>query len=106
MTEKKTFKNPTIEMELDGAVWVVTDDDWPNSWAKQFRTDEWDMEVTFTKKVKPKVDGTATLELYPKPLTIVAISDDRVWLQDPDRSEVNFVRRFDQLQNVKPWQPA
>ena len=49
MTEKKTFKNPTqLTVYADHSVYVrTTDDQW------SLTMDEWDMEVTFTKKVKP-----------------------------------------------------
>lgn len=100
MTEKKTFKNPRdMAVYNDGSIYVKD----TNS---AFNYNEWDMEVTFIKKVKPEVGGTATLENYTTIFTIIAISDGRAWLQDPSNQAQNFVRRFDQLRNVEPWRPA
>jgi hypothetical protein len=102
MTEivKKTFSTKTDNgsLQYGSGIYFYNGNEFP--------ADEWDMEVTFTKKVRIEVGGTATVENYTTVFTIIAISDGRAWLQDPNNQAQNFVRRFDQLQNVKPWQPA
>lgn len=102
MAEKKTFKGvelgtyyPAPEIPWE---WIVG--------GQHFKHTEWDMEVTFTKKVRPEVGGTANLAIGGPDYTVIAVSGDRVWLQDTNDEYVNFVRRFDQLVDVKPWQPA
>lgn len=103
MTEKKTFKNQRVAWQYEPMMrkygWCVEDE-------PCFFAEDWDMEVTFTKKVNPEVGGTATLENYSTIFTIIAVSDGRVWLQGPNNQAQNFVRRFDQLRNVEPWRPA
>lgn len=108
MSEKKTFKNPDLTVFNDGSGWKITPEGVTtySGSHKWFRSKEWDMEVTFTKKVKPEVGGTANLAIGGPYYTVIAVSGDRVWLQDVNDEYVNFVRRFDQLVDVKPWQPA
>lgn len=112
MTEKKTFKiNGPNGMGLGHnallRVWEVFGvQPELEEGINRFDPLEWDMEVTFTKEARPEVGGTATLENYTTVFTIIAVSDGRVWLQDPGNQAQNFVRRFDQLRNVEPWQPA
>jgi hypothetical protein len=83
---------------LGKLVWNVGDEAYPQR--------DYDMKITFTKKVSPEVGGTAKLGNYPAFLKIIAINDDRVWLQDPVNESTNFVRRFDQLVDAQPWQPV
>lgn len=105
MSEKKTFKNPKLVTGWeDGVIAWHSISEYPSP--GKFLVDEWDMEVTFTKKVKPEVGGTANLAVGGPYYTVIAVSGDHVWLQDVNDEYVNFVRRFDQLVDVKPWQPA
>ena len=59
MTEKKTFKNAMLQTEAVGDyhnmnhVWKVTASAGHGNPYGTFSYEEWDMEVTFTKKVKP-----------------------------------------------------
>jgi hypothetical protein len=91
MTEKKTFKGSVdIDCRTDG--WSV--ESWNDSISTQtgydfFSTDEWDMEVTFTKKVKPVEAGQRRTYRAGSPseelVTIIAVSGDHVWAAtDPD----------------------
>jgi hypothetical protein len=79
MTETKTFKNTglgTISLSPDTTNrWLVA--------GEQFSFDEWDMEVTFTKKAKPFRAGDAVIsELDPNdPGTVLAVHGDYVWVQ-------------------------
>lgn len=87
MTEKKTFKNPKITSYLD-FIWVG----WGGPYAldqgtTQFQKDEWDWEVTFTKKVKPpKVGDRALSPSGISECEIAAIDGDEVWLRYSDGS--------------------
>jgi hypothetical protein len=81
MTEKKTFKNPLIEMELDGSCYVVTHSEGLGSPYGQFHSDEWDMEVTFTKKVKPFKQDDQVILLGGGEFAIIQwIIDDLAWV--------------------------
>ena len=46
MTEKKTFKNVSVYPDYNTKGWTVYNEG-------SFSPNEWDMEVTFTKKPKP-----------------------------------------------------
>jgi hypothetical protein len=105
MTEKKTFKNSEGVLVYQNSRAPDSNEYWCFA-GKMFPSDEWDMEVTFTKKVQPEVGGTAMLDNIITIFTIIAVSNERVWLQDPANPAQNCVRRFDQLRNVKPWQPV
>ena len=83
MTEKKTFKNEPVDTEKsfeDGyVVWFTSHD--------RFDSQDWDMEVTFTKKVKPpKVGGKAQSPSGWDMCEIAAIDGDEVWLRFDDGS--------------------
>lgn len=109
MSEKKTFKvdNRSLGRDYNDFGWIVSGiETVVSEGVNHFDDDEWDMEVTFTKKVRPEVGGTANLAIGGPYYTVIAVSGDRVWLQDTNDEYVNFVRRFDQLVDVKPWQPA
>ena len=54
MPEKKTFKNPGISSYNTYHAVGVNDASYP---VEVFSKDNWDMEVTFTKKEKPFVPG-------------------------------------------------
>ena len=81
MTEKKTFKNPRdMAVYNDGSIYVKD----TNS---AFNYREWDMEVTFTKKVRaPKVGDRALSPSGASVCEIAAIDGDEVWLRYSDGS--------------------
>lgn len=112
MTEKKTFKHPLGLTSAFGNFYAGGEEGGEYEIYSEaeglhrFPLDEWDIEVTFTKKVKPEVGGMANMAIGGPYYTVIAVSGDRVWLQDTNDEYVNFVRRFDQLVDVKPWQPA
>jgi hypothetical protein len=68
MAEKKTFKNIPISNEIrrdlheDELIWqVYTADNAPTR--EKFNSSEWDMEVTFTKKVEPIEVGNQVVHI-------------------------------------------
>src|SRR5690242_7978686 len=78
MTEKKTFKNPDLEYNTDA--WHSRDWGWAVG-GEVFSDFEWDMEVTFTKKVKPfKQDDLVILLGGGELATIQWIMDDLAWV--------------------------
>lgn len=93
MSEKKTFKNPKITSYLD-FIWVG----WGEPYAldqgtTQFQKDEWDWEVTFTKKEKPLAVGDVVkYDDYndSRIATIMAIDDDQCWLKFSDGSHATW----------------
>lgn len=109
MTEKKTFKN-----EPPGFVNDQRIRGWNMSTGEVFMTDEWDMEVTFTKKaVKPEVGGTCKLaksNIFDSVVfQIIAVNDDLVWIRQlgvPAEEDTGWVEPVYNLTDVKPWQPA
>lgn len=86
MTEKKTFKNPYhISHSSD---WIEVHQ-LENTEIPSFigHEDDWDMEVTFTKKVKPpKVGDKALSPSGISECEIAAIDGDEVWLRYSDGS--------------------
>lgn len=96
MTEKKTFKNPyDISKGIDELGWgpdnyqeVIWVDETQSGATVSFPTEEWDMEVTFTKKPEPiKVGDTVKFltGAYQAKVLMIADNDD-VWLEFADQS--------------------
>lgn len=93
MSEKKTFKNPRLTSYVD-KVWVG----WGEPYALdqgtvEFPKDEWDWEVTFTKKVKPFAIGDVIkYDKFPsdRTATIQAIDGNQCWLKFSDGSHVTW----------------
>jgi hypothetical protein len=56
MPEKKTFKNPTVPTTGGREIWILPEG--ARGATERFNMDDWDVEITFTKKVKPIPDGT------------------------------------------------
>lgn len=82
--EKKTFKNKHIS---DGGRGITIYDrdgtDAPTGPGQgTFLHNEWDMEVTFTKKVKPVEVGDQVL-YYGTYYEVVGVYGDYLWLNDP-----------------------
>lgn len=80
MTEKKTFKNPKITSYLD-FIWVG----WGEPYAldqgtTQFQKDEWDWEVTFTKKVEPIQINHLVQDADRYIGRVVAVQQDKAWV--------------------------
>lgn len=77
--EKKTFKNiGWVSGDLtSGEGWMISDQH-----RTQFPRDEWDMEVTFTKKVKPVEVGDQVL-YYGTYYEVVGVYGNYLWLNDP-----------------------
>lgn len=95
MTEKKTFKNPWRLVEDLGYMhthWCV----YPTSESSEedcgaFSQNEWDMEVTFTKKAKPfEVGSVVNYNLSSARAVIRAIDGDECWLQFSDGSHATW----------------
>lgn len=110
MTETKTFKNVAwVGSDGHADEWIVSD-----SLPSRFPTDEYDMEVIFTKKeVNPEVGGTCRLRLIYDPdgvtYTIIAVSDDLVWIRNMNETyedNTGWIESISSLTDVKPWQPA
>jgi hypothetical protein len=86
MTEKKTFKNPELDYNTDA--WHSNEWGWSVD-NEVFPEKDWDMEVTFTKKVKPVEAGQRRTykagSLSEELVTVIAVSGDLVWVAtDPD----------------------
>lgn len=95
MSEKKTFKNPDLTVFNDGSGWKITPEGVTtySGSHKWFRSEEWDMEVTFTKKMKPLAVGDVIkYDNYDgsKTATIMAIDDDQCWLKFSDGSHATW----------------
>lgn len=111
--EQKTFKNKAIS---DGGLGISIYERLPESGKADtykhlgnFQLDSWDVEITFTKKVKPEVGGTARLTGAGKQYTIVAVVGSNVWIQDPDLDESEspgFIRDSKILLDLQPWRPV
>lgn len=88
MMEQKKFKNPdNIYTDCGYAVphWNIFGSE-PEA-EQAFPRDQWDMEVTFTKKVKPpKVGDKALSPSGLSEVEIAAIDGDEVWLRYDDGS--------------------
>lgn len=86
MTEKKTFK---ITGPGDGQVLHDTDVSWYACCGHTFELSEWDMEVTFTKKVRPvEVGQWREIDTpgHEACVYVLAIHGDLAWVTDaPDR---------------------
>jgi len=87
MTEKKTFKNPLMVMHYEHGELVkrsISHSEGLGNPYGSFPVDEWDMEVTFTKKVKPLAVGdVARFDSWDRvySVTILAIDDDTYWVR-------------------------
>lgn len=99
MSEKKTFKNP-VDMSVyrDGSIWVKDDN-------STYNYDEWDMEVTFTKKVKPIQINSVVEDLVGNTGRVVAVQADKAWvhyhLTDVGRAaDFDCVEWLSELTNV------
>lgn len=106
MTEKKTFKNPSLD-------YVVIEESWGANpkWGWEvneldFPEDEWDMEVTFTRKVKPvQVDSVVRHRNWPtwldsgEPIYFVvkAIVADNAWIAYKDQKREDMLTSLDRL---------
>ena len=99
MTEKKTFKNPRdMAVYNDGSIYVKD----TNS---AFNYREWDMEVTFTKKVKPIQINSVVEDLMGNTGRVVAVQADKAWvhyyLNDSGRAvDFDCVEWLSELTNV------
>lgn len=104
MTEKKTFKNPKLVTGWeDGVIAWHSISEYPSP--GKFLVDEWDMEVTFTKKApKPEVGGTCRTK-YSDQLAIMGVNGSWIWVAE-DPEDPGWVVDVDDLMDVKPWQPA
>lgn len=79
---ESTFKNiQDISFEETQGRWIVTDFDWPTSWARTFYRDGWDMEVTFTRKETPLAVGDHIRDDRGDTAIVLAIDGDEVWLK-------------------------
>jgi len=88
--EKKTFKNALIEMELDGRCYVVTHSEGLGNPHGQFHMNEWDMQVTFTKKAPQFPVGTKVCSKYGTAYTYTVLAQwkDTVIAVDESDDEI------------------
>lgn len=88
MSKKKTFKNPDYVFTAGSPGsrdWHVGDDTYPSR--------DYDMEVTFTKKVKPLAVGDVVRydnHNESRTATVIAIDEDQVWLKFNDGSHATW----------------
>ncbi len=90
MSEKKTFKNQRVQWSYEP---LMRKYGWTVEGIPIFFADEWDMEVTFTKKEKPLAVGDVIkYDNYngSKTATIMAIDDDQCWLKFSDGSHATW----------------
>lgn len=84
MSEKKTFKvdGRLLGRDYNGFGWIVAGvDTVVTKGVNHFDDDEWDMEVTFTKKEKPLAVGDKIRDSQGDTAVILAIDGDKVWLK-------------------------
>lgn len=100
MTETKTFKEP-----VDFA-WCFQPRAYWQTVGQRFYSDEWDMEVTFTRKVKPvQVDSVVRHRNWPtwldsgEPIYFVvkAIVADKAWIAYKDQKREDMLTSLDRL---------
>lgn len=104
MTEKKTFKNPKLVTGWEeGAIAWHSVFEYPSP--GRFLVDEWDMEVTFTKKVKAIQINSVVEDLIGNTGRVVAVQADKAWvhyyLNDSGRAvDFDCVEWLSELINV------
>lgn len=87
MPEIKTFKNIHMVVNSSGNDWYVyqNSDTGVRSDDPKFPTDAWDMEVTFTRKVKPIDPGHWYQDQCGCPLYTLAVNGTWAWVTgNPD----------------------
>lgn len=107
MNEKKTFSGRVdIDSRTDG--WSV--EDFNTSFTTEglhwFANDEWDMEVTFTKKAKPIQIHSIVEDLEGNTGRVVSVQGDKAWvhyyLNDGGRAvDFDCVEWLTEISNVE-----
>lgn len=82
MTEKKTFKNPDLTVFTDGSGWKITPEGVTAYSGNHilFHANEWDMEVTFTKKAEPIQINHLVQDADRYIGRVVAVQQDKAWV--------------------------
>lgn len=111
MTEKKTFKHPLGLTSAFGSLYAKDDEGGEYEIYSEaeglhrFPLDEWDIEVTFTKKVKPIQINSVVEDLAGNTGRVVSVQADKAWvhyyLNDSGRAvDFDCVERLYELTNV------